>query len=330
MHAQWYPSILIRSFLITTMHKPPNKYIPDHTKEERHTAPLYAVLVAWFCGCMVALFFFPQLKAYIHTADDDTVSQDSIQQTSIPLSKPTLQPSIDKKPFVSPDTSKVSLSAQENTLPTTIPQRILLIGSSSMNSDLGAFLAQHLRKKGLEVHRHAKVGSGLARPDFYNWMDILPELIKTHTPDLVIAQFIGNDCQSLILPDGSLEAKYGTSEWNEAYQKRIYSLISTLHKQGIRIVFLGMSNVLSPKFRTKLRRSNTIIYQVADKNNTPFVSLWEITSTPNGAAQTALEIGNIPQRMYQEDGVHLSRPGARMVARDVFTQLEQIYGWNIP
>ena len=199
-----------------------------------------------------------------------------------------------------------------------------------MKSDLGAFLAKSLRKQELYVHRHAKVGSGLARPDFYDWMNVIPELISAHTPDLVIVQFVGNDCQSLIMADGSLKAKYGTKEWDRAYEERITSLITLLHNQKIRIAFLGMSNVQSSIFRRKLKRSNAIIYDVAAKYNVPFVSLWETTSSTSGSAQEQIIINNIPKRMYQEDGIHLSRSGARMVANDVFTQLQQLYEWKLP
>ena len=190
--------------------KPTNKYTPFAPKESKTTSPLYVVLTAWFCGCTIGLFFLPQIKAYIHTADDDEAVQatDSLQaqstnhkedsdNTAFPL--PSLKPS-------------TTTSSEKTKLPTTIPQRVLLVGSSSMKSDLGAFLAKSLRKQELYVHRHAKVGSGLARPDFYDWMNIIPELVSTHTPDLVIVQFVGNDCQSLIMPDGSLKAKYGTKE----------------------------------------------------------------------------------------------------------------------
>lgn len=301
--------------------KPTNKYTPFSPKEAKTTSPLHVVLTAWFCGCTILLFFFPQIKAYVYTTDDEIVQQ--VQRITplneTPPAKIISEPSI---PKMAPPPSK--------DLPTTIPQRVLLIGSSSMNSDLGAFLAQSLRKQELYVHRHAKVGSGLARPDFYDWMDVLPNLIAEHKPELVIAQFIGNDCQSLIMSDGSLKAKYGTKEWKTAYEERITALITLLHKQNIRIAFLGMSNVESSVFRKKLKRSNEIIYNVASKNKVPFISLWETTSTAGGAAESQIISNNIPKRMYQEDGIHLSRPGARMVGREIFTQLQQIYEWKLP
>ena len=301
--------------------KSTNKYISFTPKEIKTTSPLHVVLTAWFCGCTILLFFFPQIKAYVYTTDDEIVQQ---VQRITPLNEipPITVISEPSTPQTEPSPSKE--------LPTTIPQRVLLIGSSSMNSDLGAFLAQSLRKQELYVHRHAKVGSGLARPDFYDWMDVIPELIAEHKPELVIVQFIGNDCQSLITRDGSLKAKYGTKEWKTAYEERISALITMLHKQNIRIAFLGMSNVESSVFRKKLKRSNEIIYNVASKNNAPFISLWETTSTADGSAQKQIISNSIPKRMYQEDGIHLSRPGARMVARDVFTQLQQLYEWKLP
>ena len=305
--------------------KPINKYTPFTPKETKNSSPLHVVLTAWFCGCTILLFFLPQIKAYIHTADDDDAMQETVQQA---IAEPNEQPpEVQNIPLPTP---KPETNTKIAKLPTTIPQRVLLIGSSSMNSDLGAFLAQSLRKQEIYVYRHAKVGSGLARPDFYDWMNILPDLIATHKPELVIAQFIGNDCQSLLNNDGSLKAKYGTQEWDQAYQERIAALITLFHKQKIRIAFLGMSNVQSSIFRQKLKRSNSIIYSVASEHKVPFISLWETTSSTSGSAQQQIIVNNIPKRMYQEDGIHLSRAGARMVAQDVFTQLKQLYDWTLP
>ncbi|MAA79296.1 MAG: hypothetical protein CL916_08550 [Deltaproteobacteria bacterium] len=308
--------------------KQTNKYIPFSPKEAKKTSPLHVVLTAWFCGCTVGLFFLPQIKAYIHTADDDEIVEvaDTLQTPPTTSEQTSSKKTV---PLPSPNINETT-SSKQHVLPTTIPQRVLLIGSSSMKSDLGALLAQSLRKQELYVYRHAKVGSGLARPDFYNWMEILPDLIAAHTPDLVIVQFIGNDCQSLIMPNGSLKAKYGTEEWDKAYEERLTSLITLLHQQGIRITFLGMSNVQSSVFRKKLKRSNSIIYSVASKHNAPFISLWETTSSTRGSAQQQIVVNSIPKRMYQEDGIHLSRAGARMVAQDVFTQLKQLYDWTLP
>ena len=308
--------------------KSTNKYTPFTPKESKATSPLHVVLTAWFCGCTIALFFLPQIKAYVHTADDGEV----LEIEKSPQKQPT-QEQEGRTEIKKPTTKskpKTQVRIQKPILPTTIPQRVLLIGSSSINSDLGAFLAQSLRKQNIDVYRHAKVGSGLARPDFYNWMNVLPELIEKHNPDLVIAQFIGNDCQSLIMPDGSLKAKYGTNEWDLAYKERIKALITYLHNKKIRIAFLGMSNVQSSSFRNNLKRSNGIIYNVASKHDAPFISLWETTSSTNGSAQRQIIVNDIPQRMYQEDGIHLSRAGARMVAHDIFTQLKQLYGWKLP
>ena len=91
-----------------------------------------------------------------------------------------------------------------------------------------------------------------------------------------------------------------------------------------------MSNVQSPIFRRNLRRSNAIIYNVASKHQAPFISLWETTSAKDDSALQQIVVQKIPKRMYQEDGIHLSRSGARMVAKDVFTQLQQIYEWKLP
>ena len=306
-------------------HKPINKYTIPTQIEEKRSQALPIVLACWICGIAMAAYFYPQIQTYIQVSD-------VVEET--PFTSKSIQSSQAKKSPTLPN-QKANPKRKENAaslpiLPQTIPQRILLIGSSSMNSDLGAFLAQSLRRQKLEVYRQAKVGSGLARPDFYNWMEELPKLIEEHHPELIIAQFIGNDCQSLVEADGSVLAKYGSAEWEEAYEKRISDFIDIAHNQGIRIVFLGMSNVRSSLFRRNLLQSNSIIEKTALSNNARFVSLWESTSDAEGIALEYISTDDISRAMYQEDGIHLSREGARMVAREVFMLLNRLYDWEHP
>jgi hypothetical protein len=286
-------------------------------------------LGTWICGFSIFLFFLPQLNAYRNTVFDQNMQIEMPENIHSTSKEERQEPSSSESKQIS-QTVQTKKTLQKSTykLPSTIPQRILLIGSSSMNSDLGAFLTQALRRQELDVHRHAKVGSGLARPDFYNWMEELPSLLNLHQPELVIVQFIGNDCQSLILPDGTLEARYDTPEWEEAYRNRIIDLITLLHRQQIRVSFLGMSNVISPGFRRNLKNSNRIIQETAAKHKSSFVSLWEQTSLPQGGVLQNININNIERPMFQEDGIHLSREGARIVAQETFKQLNTIYDWR--
>ena len=328
-----------------------NKYKPHSPIIHTHANPLKVVLSAWFCGLCIALYFWPQIQTYFHIAIQDyqhtqietievSSHSDSLknywkqEKPSISVNSPdTVQkiiPPVQQSRVNDPisEPIKIFKQVQASTLPTTIPKKILIIGSSSMNGALGAFLSSTLRRKNLEIVRHTKVSSGLARPDYYNWIEIIPTIIAEHQPDLVLIQFVGNDCQSLLSAEGVLEAQYGKPEWEEAYRQRIAEVFELFHKDRVRVAWIGMSNVGLPGFRQRLRRSNRILKEVATDYNSQFVSLWGVTSQRNGAVLPGVRMGNIDYPLLTNDDIHLSIEGSRMVSNEIFRQLQKRYSWK--
>ncbi len=79
------------------------------------------------------------------------------------------------------------------------PQRVLLVGDSLMqNGCLGSQLEARFKQyPGLHVARWAKQSTGLSRKDYFDWSAKLQELIDKYQPDLIVAIWGANDCQSV-------------------------------------------------------------------------------------------------------------------------------------
>lgn len=209
------------------------------------------------------------------------------------------------------------------------PKKLLLIGASSMHSRMGAEVSKGLKKiPDLIVQRHAKLGTGLARPDVYNWKEVTLELAQKYDSDLVIAQFIGNDCQSLILPDRSLEAQYGTEEWDKAYQQRIIDFITMLQKENIEVVLVGMPIVRSKRFQQKLKHVNDLVEKTALEHNTHFISLWEASTNEDGSFKEFIRKNGRTLPFRHDDGIHLSVEGSKQIADTILSELERMYHWK--
>ncbi len=74
---------------------------------------------------------------------------------------------------------------------------MLLVGASSVQYYLGAELERRLEAhRDVTVLRLGKLGTGLARPDVFDWPAKLAELLDAFQPDLVIAMLGGNDAQA--------------------------------------------------------------------------------------------------------------------------------------
>jgi hypothetical protein len=213
----------------------------------------------------------------------------------------------------------------------SLPENVLLVGSSSMRSSMGASLSKLLKQSAkVTVHRYAKVGTGLARPDVYDWHKRTLELLEKHEIDLVVAQFIGNDCQNLVNKDHTLEASLNSDEWGIAYQKRVRDFVLAIQAQGIEVTLIGMPIVRSPRFRRRLAYANKLVAEVAAETNSLYITTWEVTSDAKGKYQDSIRVNGRTLKFRHEDGIHLSHAGSKYVAKDIFAQLSKEYPWETP
>ena len=202
------------------------------------------------------------------------------------------------------------------------PQKILLVGASSMHSRMGAEISKGLKDiPDLIIQRHAKLGTGLARPDVYNWKEVTLELAQKYDSDLVVAQFIGNDCQSLILPDRSLVARYGSAEWDEAYKQRIIDFITMLQKEDIEVVLIGMPIVRSERFRKKIKHVNSLVEDTAKEHDVHFISLWEASTNSDGSFKKIIRKNGRTLPFRHDDGIHLSVEGSKQIANTILSEI---------
>ena len=238
--------------------------------------------------------------------------QSSINAPSIAIAQPSTAPKIVIDP------------PQE----LSVPSKVLLLGASSMRSALGTELSRQLQQAGLEVHRHARLGTGLSRLDVYDWLTHSKNLLKEHQPELIIAQFIGNDCQGMVDANHQVTALFGVPEWDGAYQQRVRDFLTPMLEADLEVVLLGMPNVRPERYRANLEHANRLVEQVAAEEGVLFISLWADTSDENGSYTETIVIDERTYLGRHEDGIHLSQVGARKLSKTVFNKLDDLYGWS--
>jgi hypothetical protein len=119
------------------------------------------------------------------------------------------------------------------------PRVVVLTGDSMMAVGFGAGL---MRKAGedrnLRILRAFKSGTGLARPDVFNWMDQYPAMLGSEKPDVVIVAIGANDGQSFVV-DGKV-LLFGSDEWRKTYQSRIANFLAMVESTGARALWVGL------------------------------------------------------------------------------------------
>jgi uncharacterized protein len=203
---------------------------------------------------------------------------------------------------------------------------VLLVGASSIQFHLGVELERELASAyaGLQVLRLGKLSTGLTRPDVFDWPAKLRELVASFRPDLVIANFGGNDGQSLVLDDGRV-ARFGQPEWERTYRARLQQIVAIAREGGAQVALLGMSTTRDPVLSRRMARINTLMDEVAAPAGAHYLSIWDLGADRRGQYQEVATIKGVATKTRLADGKHFSRAGAAFVAVEIGRRLATLF-----
>jgi hypothetical protein len=195
------------------------------------------------------------------------------------------------------------------------PRVVALVGDSMMAVGLSATL---MRQAAYDPHlkfvKAFRSGTGLARPDVFNWMDEYPAMVGPEKPDVVIVAIGANDGQGFVV-DGNVQL-FGTAEWRKTYQSRVADFLAMVESGGARVVWVGLPPMRMDAYNARIAVINRIVYTVVSHD--PRATWW------NSAAYVADEAGGFREfaslrngttvRLRNPDGIHLSDEGAGLMS----------------
>lgn len=326
------------------------------------TSPARVVLSAWLFALVLGVWGAPELRAYVLTHEDlplgDQVlagallveqgatsagvlaAREAVEELVQPLKRPPrilgrspvpVPPEV--VPPVEPDEEPVA-RADAPVLPgerwvgPADPggervERVLIVGASSIQYYVGTELERAMEERyaDLSVHRLGKLGTGLVRDDVFDWPAEISRLMEAHRPQLVVAQFGGNDAQPMLV-DGARVA-VGTPAWDAAYTQRLQDLTRQIQGDGALPVFVGMPVMRDPGFTGRIERLNGVTERAVQEVGGRYISTWDLAANPDGSYRVQVDVDGRRSLMRLEDGIHFSRPGAKYMATELMTRLEQ-------
>ena len=195
------------------------------------------------------------------------------------------------------------------------PRVVALAGDSMMAVGLSdTLMRQAAENKNLRMVRAFRSGTGLARPDFFNWMDEYPAMLGAEKPAVVIVAIGANDGQGFIV-DGKVQS-FGTDQWRNTYQARVAGFLAMVERSGARVVWVGLPPMRSWSYNEKVAMINRIDYTVVSEdpratwwNSAPFVA----DASGRFREFAALSNGRM-MRVRSDDGIHFSDEGAGLMS----------------
>ena len=194
------------------------------------------------------------------------------------------------------------------------PGRLLVTGDSFAYY-LGQQLAAQRKPRITTVEsRHS---SGLSRPDFFDWTARARVQVKTAPGGVVV--FLGaNDCQPIRVGGTGRWVTVGSDPWAAEYRRRAAELMRTYVGNAARsVLWVGLPIVAKPDIAACYRTMNAATRAAArDVRGVTWVDSWAIYAVDGRYSEY---VDGVLAR--QEDGIHLTFEGTRLLTRRVFALL---------
>lgn len=195
------------------------------------------------------------------------------------------------------------------------PRVVALAGDSMMAVGLSeVLLRETAADPNVRVIKAFRSGTGLARPDVFDWMEEYPAMIGKEHPDAVIVAIGANDGQGFI-EDGKVLA-FGSEAWVQIYQNRVAAFLNLLTQDGATVVWVGLPPMKSSQYDEKAAFINRVAYTVVSRN--PQATWWNPTPYIGDSSGRYREFQTTSNgqttRLRSPDGIHLSDEGAMLLS----------------
>jgi len=196
-----------------------------------------------------------------------------------------------------------------------------LAGDSMMAVGLSpAMLRAGSRYGDLSFVKVFKSGTGLARPEVFNWQQEYPAMRQQARPEFVIVAMGANDTQGF--EDGGVVYPFGSAGWQAVYQRRVEAYLDMLEADGATVVWLGLPPMRSEEYDVHVALINKIDAEVVGASpHAIWFSTAGIVGDATGKFRDFGEVDGKLVKLRQGDGIHLSDEGAALVAEKLLPWL---------
>ena len=209
-------------------------------------------------------------------------------------------------------------------------EKVLIVGDSMAATDFGRALQRRLDAHvGLKAVRRGKSATGLARPDYFDWMSEAQRQLKRHKPDLVVVIIGGNDGQDLIPKTKGRRVHWNKPKWKDAYAARVQAFTRLLMGDERRVAWIELPAMDRKRFERKLsfirEVQKTALAELGPRVR--YVSTRDIFYDDNGRLRRKIKARGKKVALRQDDGIHFSLPGSQYFADAVYPML--VKGWDL-
>jgi hypothetical protein len=191
--------------------------------------------------------------------------------------------------------------------------RVLILGDSIMMT-VGPVIKDNVASKmaGSAIVR-AKLATGLARPDVFDWNSEIRGVTGKSKFDFIFMMLGTNDSQDFA-ENGKIFT-YGTTEWVDIYNKRLLSVMQTACLGANKVLWFGLPPMKSVNFDRKAHRINSWTKKQAGASGcVEYIPTDRLLGDSEGKFASYLKIGNHIEKIRMVDGIHVTKKGGQVVS----------------
>lgn len=203
-------------------------------------------------------------------------------------------------------------------VPTKDDKAVVYIAGDSLGKDLAIPLQALAEDTGVvRTAVRAEVGTGLVRPDRYNWPAQLKSDMQTLKPDIVVVEFGGNDTQGIPMPGGQDIQSVLDPKWSVEYASRVGQTMDLLNAEGRKLIWVGVPNNRDDGVTAQLAVIRKISQDEAARRGIAYVDTWSLFESPEGNYADYILVDGDLKQVRKTDGFHLNTDGVDYLARNV-------------
>ena len=180
------------------------------------------------------------------------------------------------------------------------------------------------RRKNFRLVNRSRRGSGLSRPDLYDWNLALPKILEGKQVDIAVIMLGANDTASVATQDARY--KIGTPLWRQAYAAYLDRFLATLKQNGTAVYWVGLPIMAKGNYDKAVQLVNEVQRERVEAAEMKFISLRQVFSDDKGNyTDSGFGIGGKFVRLRSRNGVHFIKRGNdklvsvvyKVIAKDV-------------
>jgi len=229
---------------------------------------------------------------------------------------------------------RAALGAPAPTPPPRVPTAAdplrLLVTGDSLTEALGPVIA-NTAPATVRAQTDTRYGTGLVRPDFFDWASHAQEQVAARSPEAVVVALGANDGQGITLPNGQV-LPAGSPAWVDEYRRRALVVLRIWTGAGRRRVYwVSLPPARSSRMDAYFHQLNGAVADaVRQVPGARFLDLGPGLSDHGHYSDYLRDAAGQAILARTRDGVHYTPDGARIVAAPVLAALTADYRLSEP